>query len=114
MLEIETSESDGLTRVRLIGEADVAGGHKLSPVAIDLAAARPERLLVDLSQLTFLSSLAIGELAALAGALKRHGGRVALAGADRNIASALERVRLHDVLEVYPTVPAAAAALADD
>ena len=111
MLDIEKSESNGLTRLRLIGEADVAGGHKLSPVAINLAAARPARLLVDLSQLTFLSSLAIGELAALAGALQRHGGRVALAGADRNIASALERVRLGDVLELYTTVDEATVAL---
>ncbi len=106
------NEADGITRVRLIGEADVAGGHKLSREAIELAAARPKRLVFDLGELTFLSSLAIGEMAALASALKGYDGRVALAAADRNIASALERVRMNEVLEVYGTLEEALAALA--
>lgn len=100
---------DGCTAhvVTLEGEAGVREGHELSLLMPHLAADRPPVLVFDVGELTFISSLAIGELTALTTALAKYGCRVCLAGTRREIANVFDRAHLSDLLRSYPSVDAA-------
>ncbi len=93
--------------VKLSGDAGVREGHELSLLMPHLAADRPAVLVFDVSDLTFISSLGIGELVALTTALKKYDCRVSLAGPRREIQSVFDRSRLTELLESFDTVDAA-------
>lgn len=100
MLQILQQEREGGCVVSLRGEAGVAESQALTEVIIQLAAQRPPVLVFDISGLTFISSLAMGEFASLAGALRKHGCRLAIAGASPMIRTALRRFRLDTSYEM--------------
>lgn len=101
MLYLEQHDHDGVCVMSLRGEAGVAEAQVLTDGIIALAAARPQRLVFDLSALTFISSLAMGDLASLAAALRRYGCRLAIAGATPLMRGALHRVRLDRAYEMF-------------
>ena len=101
MLHVNQHDRDGVRLVTLQGEAGVAEAQELTSTIIDLAASRPKKLVFDLSRLTFISSLALGELASLADSLRRFECRMALAGASTMVKSALRRVRLDQAYEMF-------------
>ena len=71
MLQIQQLDRDGVKLVVLRGEAGVAEAPDMSALMIDLAASRPKKLVFELTGLPFISSMAMGEMAALAAALRR-------------------------------------------
>lgn len=101
MLFLEQHDHDGVCVMSLRGEASVAEAQILTEGIISLAAARPPRLVFDLCALTFISSLAMGDLASLAAALRRYGCRLAIAGATPQTRGALRRVRLDRAYEMF-------------
>ena len=107
MLYVDQHDENGVSVVALRGQAGVPESPALTEVIILLAAARPAKLLFDLSNLTFISSLSLGELASLAAALRKFKSRLALAGVSPQIRSALHRARLDRQYEVFDTVAAA-------
>ena len=66
-----------------------------------------ELAVIDLSGLTFLSSMGMGALVSFHRAVTRNGGVVRLAAAPPPIADAIRRARLTDVLDLQATVAAA-------
>ena len=112
MLHIDQHDEDGVSVVVLRGEASVAEAQMLTEVIIPLAAERPAKLLFDLSQLRFISSLALGEMSSLAAALRRFETRLAIAGASPHVRSGLHRVRLNRQYAMFDSVEEALAYLA--
>jgi anti-anti-sigma factor len=113
-LAIEIVPNSHFTIARLIGAADVSGSPELDRKLLALTAQRPKLLILDLSGLTFISSLAMGSLINAAHSLTRHGGKVAVAAAQPLVAEALRRIRLESMLPMYQTIEAASTALATD
>jgi anti-sigma B factor antagonist len=71
-----------------------------------------KKLVLDLTKLTFLDSAGIGVLAVCSGAMTRSGGRLVIAVASGKIKDALELTRLDKMIELYPDLASACAALA--
>ncbi len=111
MLDMQKQEREGVTVVSLRGEAGMAEAQELTAYIINIAASRPPRLVFDLSGLTFISSLALGELASLAAALQRFECHLGIAGATPLTRTALRRARLDKAYELYDTADAAIAEL---
>ena len=113
MLEIEQRDEQhgdmGVRIVRLIGEAGVREGHELSLLMPQLAADRPPLLVFDVSELSFISSLGLGELVALARALKKYDCRVCLLGPRREVQSVFDRSKLTSLIGSYESLDAAIA-----
>jgi anti-anti-sigma factor len=87
--------------VRLRGEAGVAEASALAASLLPLVAPRPARVTFDLSQLVFISSLAMGVLVTYRRAAARAGSRVCLApGLHPAVRESLERARLMELFEV--------------
>lgn len=72
------------------------------------------RVVLDCSELMFLSSLGIGTLIRIQSRLKQRGGTVKLAGVQGVVADVLHVVHLDRLLDIYPSVDAAAASFATD
>ena len=107
MLQIRHQERGGVRIVILQGEAGVAEAHELAGLMIELAASRPRKLVLDLHRLTFISSLALGDMASLAGSLRRFECRLAIVSPTPVVRGAIRRVRLDQAYELFDSVDAA-------
>jgi anti-anti-sigma factor len=75
-----------------------------------LVARRVPWVVLDLTDLTFVSSLVLGALVGLRRELARFGGRVTMAGARPAVSEVLESARLDTLFVSYTTVEEAVAA----
>jgi anti-sigma B factor antagonist len=119
---VSRGESDGLRRppvgavdrqngnivVRLVGEIDLYNAGQVGAALEELAREQPSRLVVDLGEVEFVDSTALGTLIE---ARKQLGdGRLALAAPGRDVRRALEVAGLIDHFPVHDSVDDALAA----
>jgi anti-sigma B factor antagonist len=104
MLAMSTQQLDEATIVELRGSASMGEIDAFTRQTDRLAAARPRLLVLDLTRLDFLASLAIGQIVALSKSIKLHGGKVVLAGPNPEVLKVLDRCNLRAVLPVFATV----------
>jgi anti-sigma B factor antagonist len=72
------------------------------------------QVVLDCSELSFLSSLGIGTLIRIQSRLRQRGGTVKLAAVQGVVADVLHVVHLDRLLDIYPDIDAAVAAFAAD
>jgi anti-anti-sigma factor len=110
--ECRVAEANWGVLLRLEGEAGVHAVDRMPFILMlmRLVARRPPLVVVDLSGVTFLSSLAIGALVGLRRDLGRWGGRVKLAAIPPLIYESLKTSRLDMLFEICATVEEAQAA----
>ncbi len=70
------------------------------------------RIVVDLAQVQFVDSSAMGALLSLARHVRRNGGNIKLAAASERVMVAFELIRLQKSIDVYGTVEAALSSFA--
>jgi anti-anti-sigma factor len=97
--------------VRIEGEAGTVGLEKLQFAFARLIARRTRLAILDLAQLTFLSSLAMGQLVRLHRDLNRWNGRVKIASCPTAIREALDVAGLLGFFEFHATVEEALASV---
>jgi anti-anti-sigma factor len=90
--------------VRIQGEAQITGLEKLQFTFARVIARRSRLAVLDLAELAFLSSLAMGQLVRLSRDLGRWNGRVVIANCPPVIREALEVARVTDFFEFRATV----------
>lgn len=95
--------------LRIRGTADSATVPDLEQAFLRIAAARHPLVVLDLSRLDFISSLAMGSLVNLHKSVARDGGRLRCAALQPLVAEAFARVRLDDVIDTHETVESALA-----
>lgn len=104
-MQLETLRADdSLTHVALSGRLDVAALTKLQDRFVFATAPRRKTTIVDLSQVTLLTSMAIGMLIAVAKALQPHGAKMILCGATGMVAKTLHDSGMHHVMAVVGSV----------
>jgi anti-anti-sigma factor len=100
---------DGVVLVRLAGELDLYNADSLRDALFDAAAQRPERLVVDLTEVQFIDSTALGVLIeARAKLANRRGFLLAAPGLETR--RALEISGLDRHFSIHDTVDAAVGA----
>jgi anti-sigma B factor antagonist len=105
-VEVEVAQLNGVPVLRLRGEMrlDVADVER----ALNrLAAGRPAVVVLDLSRLSFISSLGMGLLNTFRRGLHSHGGVTKIAGAQPNVATALRLCSLDKLFEMHETIESA-------
>jgi len=110
-LVVTISDLDSGVLVRLEGEAGTLGLQRLQLVFARIIARRTRLAVLDLSHLTFLSSLAIGELMRLRRDLGRWNGLVRIASCPPLIRAVFELARLTDFFAFHASVEEALAAV---
>jgi anti-anti-sigma factor len=109
-LTITSTHVGDATVLSLVGSASMLEVDRLSRETDRCAAGRPKKLIVDMTRLDFLASLAIGQIVAMTKSVKMHGGTVVLAGPNGDVAEVLRRCNLSAIVPVVSSVEAALAA----
>jgi anti-anti-sigma factor len=68
---------------------------------------RPQRLVIDMTDVTFLDSTGLGAIVALQRRQRAHGGVVAIANAAPSVQQVLQLTGMHLTMEVNGTAPTA-------
>lgn len=101
---ITTDRDPRGTVVRLVGEADATDVTPLKARLRDLAESRPNRVVIDLSKLTYAGSLVLGALFVFNGQMVEQGGKVHLAGMHGEVRHLVEHAHLGKVMPAFETV----------
>jgi len=89
---------DSLSRVALAGMLDLTGVGEVETRFLAATVARGKPAIVDLSEVSFISSLGMGMLLTAVKGLKRKGMKLVLLKPQPNIVMALKAARLHELL----------------
>lgn len=95
--------------LRLDGQLDVTAVPDFERDLLEITTAPPGLVVLDLSRMSFISSLGIGALLNLRKALGRHATSLRFAAPQPLVAEAFRRVRLYDVLDIRDTLESALA-----
>ncbi len=108
-LAITLEVVDNAVVMRLVGDADMHSVGPLQREVTRLAASRPKLVVIDATEVSFFSSLALSEFVSLHSALKTHGSSIAMVGVQGAALDAVKRTRLDSVIRLFPSVEAALA-----
>ncbi len=100
---------DGITFVTLAGSLDLKGTNEIDLKFQSSIAPRRQPTIVDVSGLTFISSIGMGMLVSAATSLRRNGKKLVLLNASPEIAQALRHARLDTVMPLVEGLDAAVA-----
>lgn len=106
-------ESRGSVLIVKLLIADLVDEHTVSPLRYELSGLLeqelPRRMVIDLSEVSYLSSRAVGVLLAHYQRLERQGGALRVCCAHPRVMPVLEQMRLNMIISVYPTLDEALA-----
>lgn len=94
----------------LEGEIDLHVSPGIAHSLKAMTEARPESLVVDLSQVSYIDSSGLAVLIEAMQTVSGYGGKFALAGLQENVRPIFEIARLDQVFRIYPDVDSALAA----
>ena len=110
MKEGRTPRQNRSKLLPLKGEIDLHVSPSVTASLNAIIDKKPQRLVVDLSSVTYIDS---SGLAALIGAMQRvegYGGKFLLAGLQGTVCDIFENVRLDQIFQIFPDAAAALAA----
>src|SRR5262245_18644886 len=111
-MELQIIErSDEVTRVALRGRLDTLGVDAVEARFNAATIPRAKNTIVDLSEVTFLSSMGLRMLLTAAKALQRSGARLVLVSAGPTVGEALRHSALHELIPLATDVTSATAML---
>lgn len=93
------------------GSADLAGHDQFQKFIQDVMTNPAKNVVLDIRQLTFVTSLAVGDMIALSKAKKKVGGQVVIAGPSDYVGGVLKAARVSQMIPIYGTVDEAVAAV---
>jgi len=110
-LSVSTRTADGCTVVAVSGDVDISTSPELRSALAEVTRSGARAVVVDLTDVPFLDSTALGVLVGAYTALRNNGGRLAMVNDHEGVLKVLRITALHDLLGVHPTLDKAIAAV---
>ena len=110
----EIRRDDGITVLKLEGRMDIDGADAVSKRLIAATSDRGMRVIADLAEVNFMSSIGIGMMVRLAQHVRKHRGNLVLLDPQSVVWLVLERTRIPDIITVHLTLDEALKAVWDD
>ena len=104
----KTDLGNSVTRLKLAGRLDI-NGAAMAEIPISLAAKGCQRLVIDMSDVSYVASLGVRHLVMAAKMLDRGGGKLVLFSVSEPVTEVLVTMGITDII---PLAPSEAAALA--
>ncbi|MFQ5612464.1 MAG: STAS domain-containing protein [Anaerolineae bacterium] len=98
--QVEVLEDD-IRLVRLEGRLDAAGSPEVRDKLRSLAAQEQPKLIIDLSQVSFIDSSGLGALVSGLKAARQQNGDILLAGAQQQAQTLFKLTMLDQIFKVY-------------
>ena len=93
----------------LSGEIDLDVSPRIAASLTEMIDRKPEKLVVDLSEVTYIDSSGLAALIEAMQNVDKYNGKFALAGLQENVRPIFEIARLDQVFRIYPDVDSALA-----
>jgi anti-sigma B factor antagonist len=111
-MKLEYSElADGIRLIKLEGRLDLNGTYSVEVPFVNRCAGEGVRVLVDLSGVSYVSSVGIPMLVNTAKSVMSRGGRMAFLSPQENVVKVLELVGVSQVMPIYEDQASAVAGL---
>src|ERR1700752_4545764 len=94
----------------LEGEIDLHRSPSVSASLQEIIARKPNRLLIDLSRVSYVDSSAIAVFMEAMQKVEKYGGTFGLIGLQESVRTIFEFAQLHQVFKIFPDLAAASAA----
>jgi anti-sigma B factor antagonist len=107
----KTSSANRGNVLPLEGEIDLHVSPRISVLLNEMITKKPERLVVDLTHVTYLDSSGLAVLIEAMQNVDKYGGKFAIVGMQETVRSIFEIARLDQVFRIYPDVDAALVAV---
>jgi anti-sigma B factor antagonist len=107
---VSTRRKDRPNVLVLEGEIDLHVSPTVTTSLNAMIAKKPERVVLDLSRVTYIDSAGLAALIGAKQGVEVYGGKFALAGLHQAVRSIFEMSRLDQVFQIFPDVDAALAA----
>ncbi len=105
-----TEDSSTESVFPLEGEIDLHMSPTVSASLQEIIARKPNRLLIDLSRVSYVDSSAIAVFIEAMQKVEKYGGMFGLIGLQDSVRSIFEFARLNQVFKIFPDLAAASAA----
>ena len=112
-LSVSTRSVDGCTVVSVAGDVDISTSPALRTALAEATASGGRPVVVDLTDVPFLDSTALGVLVGAFNATRHTGDRFAIVTDHEAVLKVLRITALHDVLGAHPTVAEAIRAVTE-
>lgn len=101
-MELEYRElDDGIRLIKLIGRLDMDGTTSVDQEFVERCAGENVFVLVDLSRMSYISSIGIPMLVGTAKAVANRGGRLAFLNPQSNVRSILDMTGVSHIIRIY-------------
>jgi anti-sigma B factor antagonist len=107
----ETLRDNGITILKLAGRMDIGGTGKIELKLTVATAVDGAHVIVDLSDVSFMSSIGIGVLVGLTKTIRRRHGNLVLLNPQPVVRLVLEKTGIPGVMSIYDTLDAALTAV---
>ncbi|MAC19201.1 MAG: anti-anti-sigma factor [Phycisphaerae bacterium] len=98
---IDVEQNDGgVVVVRPLGEVDLASSPQLRAKLTELIGGKPTRMILDLSQVSYMDSSGVATLVEAMQQCRRNSATLALAGLQTRVRSVFEIARLDTVFDI--------------
>jgi anti-anti-sigma factor len=102
----KTDLGESITRLKLAGRLDI-NGAAMAEIPISLAAKNCRRLVIDMSEVSYVASLGVRHLVMAAKTVGRGGGMLVLFSVTAPVAEVLETMGITDLIPIAATEAAA-------
>ena len=111
-MKLEYSElEDGIRMIKLTGTLDLSGAYGIEIEFVRKGAGDNVRVLVDLSEVNYVSSIGVHMLVNAANSIARRGGKMFLLSPQRKVMDVLELTGISQMIPIYSNLDSAKAGL---
>jgi anti-sigma B factor antagonist len=104
LFDVDVSDQDGWTLLRVTGELDVATAPRLRQEAVRVVSEGRLQLVMDLSGVDFLDSTGLGVIIGVLKRVRGHGGELVLAGLSPQVSKVFEITRVSEIVQIVASV----------
>ncbi len=101
---IRVKKHDGKTVVRCSGEMDFNSAERLEKILSEFVEQREEMIVLDMEEVTFLSTSVIGVILGTAGEIRRHGGELVISAANDYVRDSLNLIGADRFIAMVPSL----------
>src|SRR5574341_2143363 len=111
-MKLEYNElEDGIRLITLVGMLDLSGTYSIEIEFVRQCAGEHVRVLVDLSEVEYISSIGVHMLVNAANSIARRDGKMALLSPRRKVMDVLELTGISQIISIYTDLETAKAGL---
>jgi|SRR3989337_226444 len=102
---------NGIRLIKFIGALDLTGSYGIEVEFVRQCQGEDVRVLADLSEVDYISSIGVHMLVNAANSIARRGGKIALLNPQRDVMDVLEMIGIPQIIPIYSDLESAKAGL---